>query len=163
MKQNWLRLILPLVVVLVLIFVSSTMSYEMQDIRPLLASLPGLGLFSQTFGWVSFTYGASVISIEALGAAGFIEFFVRKGTHVAVFAVLAFLVYRLFNGIGFATMKSASITMLIGVGFATFDEMRQAFHPDRSGMWQDVLLDTIGVVIGLMIAIQFYRKRGGKR
>lgn len=60
-------------------------------------------------------------------------------------------------------MKSTSITMLIGVGVATFDETRQAFHPDRSGMWQDVLLDTIGVVIGLVIAIQFYRKRGGKR
>ncbi|GAK06193.1 hypothetical protein JCM19037_4773 [Geomicrobium sp. JCM 19037] len=69
----------------------------MQDIRPLLASLPGLGLFSQTFGWVSFTYGASVISIEALGAAGLLNFLSAKGR------TLRSLLYSRFSSTDFLT------------------------------------------------------------
>ncbi|WP_368665704.1 VanZ family protein [Pseudomonas sp. 2995-3] len=38
------------------------------------------------------------------------------------------------------------------------DEIRQYYHPDRTGMVEDVILDAIGGIIGIAIII-YWRKR----
>ncbi|GAJ98859.1 VanZ family protein [Geomicrobium sp. JCM 19055] len=84
------RLVVPLAGVIILIFVSSTMSYEQQDIRSVLAQFPGSEFLETLFSPVAFTYGGRLISVDNLGLVTFIEFFIRKGMHVFVFGLLAF-------------------------------------------------------------------------
>ncbi|MBM7634339.1 VanZ family protein [Geomicrobium sediminis] len=153
------RLVAPLVGVIILIFVSSTMSYEQQDIRSVLSQFPGSEFLETLFSPVAFTYGGRLISVDNLGLVTFIEFFIRKGMHVFVFGLLAFLLFRLLYGFNVNVFRSSLFSFLFVVGFAVIDEVRQFFHPDRSGMWQDVVLDSFGAMLGIVFALWFYKRK----
>lgn len=49
-------------------------------------------------------------------------------------------------------------TLLYCIGYASIDETHQLFVPDRSGRFADVLVDSIGIVIGVL----FFRKVYGR-
>lgn len=142
-----------------IIALSSSMSYGDQDIRPYLANVGREHWIVEWFGWVRFTYGSSVVSVDYLGPYTFIEFFIRKGAHVVAFAILSFLLYRMFKGMNLRSWVSAIVTLSVSIGFASIDEFRQYFHLDRTGMWQDVVLDTVGAIFGVFISWMVYRKK----
>lgn len=63
--------------------------------------------------------------------------------------------------------KSKILTsLIIGIIYASSDEIHQSFTPGRSPMITDVLIDTLGVCLGISIIIfiiriyrNFYKKR----
>ena len=44
------------------------------------------------------------------------------------------------------------LSILLSIGYACFDEFRQVFHPGRSGMMADVILDSAGACVGITLA-----------
>ncbi|KMK77847.1 hypothetical protein AB990_02665 [Alkalihalobacillus pseudalcaliphilus] len=147
----------------VVIYYLSSQPYEAQNIRPFLSNF-NLTWFEVLFASVSFTYAGTVISIEAYGGAeGFIEFFVRKGAHVIVFAVLGFLTYSLAHVLSKKRSIAFIMTLLVVSGYAAFDEWRQFHHPDRRGIYQDVILDIFGGIIGLSISYFYWRRKEVKK
>lgn len=144
-----------------LIFFASSQPYTDQDLRPMLGDF-NLAWVERFFGWVSFTYSSSVISVETRGAAGFVEFFIRKGTHVVVFFVLGFLVMVL---LGFTRMRlrtSAVLAFICVALFAAIDEYRHLIHPGRTGLIEDVILDCIGGAMGIAVVVFWQRHRQRK-
>ena len=78
------------------------------------------------------------------------QFIIRKVAHIILFCFLSILcfivVYEIKNNIKVATLLSFSITFI----YACIDEIHQLFIPGRSGKINDVLLDSIGTIMGLI-------------
>lgn len=62
-----------------------------------------------------------------------------KTAHVIVYAILAFLVWRVF--------PHWRTVLTICIGYAFFDEFHQLFIPGRTGRLFDVLFDSIGILL----------------
>ena len=89
--------------------------------------------------------GASPASLDLLHAV------VRKGAHVAEFAILAFLWYRALNWCSSGWRTKAALTaLLLAAGFGVLDEAHQMFVPSRTASIVDVGWDSLGAVLGLV-------------
>jgi len=82
---------------------------------------------------------------------GLMNHIVRKGAHVVAYMVLGFLVLNAQYASGAIGVKSLAATMLICVLFAASDEWHQTFVPGRGGQMSDVLLDSVGAVVGIVL------------
>lgn len=76
--------------------------------------------------------------------------FVRKAAHFAEFALLGFCL-RLLAG-SYGLRWPTRLCWLAGTLYAATDELHQLMVADRAGMWQDVLLDSAGVLAGIACA-----------
>jgi len=70
----------------------------------------------------------------------------RKGAHISEYAVLAWLVSWAWGRV-----KHDWYLLAFCLAYAASDEMHQLFIRDRSGQLIDVLIDTIGIIIGLWL------------
>lgn len=50
-------------------------------------------------------------------------------------------------------IKRVAISMTIGILYATSDEIHQAFTPGRGPLFTDVLIDTMGVALGILLIL----------
>ena len=78
-----------------------------------------------------------------------VSFIVRKCAHVSEFFILGILVINLVSK--YNVKHIYLISFIICVLYASSDEFHQLFVPGRSGQVTDVLIDLIGVVLGLLI------------
>lgn len=80
------------------------------------------------------------------------KYLVRKTAHVILYCGL-----YMFTVLAFMRDKSRVkqyIMIFIGcVLYACFDEFYQTFIPGRTGLLQDVLIDSIGIALGLVLSI----------
>lgn len=80
----------------------------------------------------------------------FVRKLVRKGAHFSEFAALGFFIRLLVSTYGLR--RPTRLSWLAGTLYACTDELHQLFVADRAGMWQDVLLDSCGVLGGVTAA-----------
>lgn len=97
------------------------------------------------------------------------SFFVRKGAHFCVFAMLG-----VFSFLSVATYEKLKllfrffISAFISVAYAVSDEYHQTFVNGRSCELRDVLIDSSGAICGILVSIIIYiihkhkGKSGGK-
>ncbi len=147
------------------IFHSSSTPYQEQDVKPLLSSYTDLSFLKPYLDSIVFTYHHSEVSVATLGVEGFIEYFIRKGAHVTVFLLLMLLLYVAFRKTTTLTInKCLGWSLFTTVLYASFDEIHQGFTPNRTPYIGDVVLDTVGALIGvgLIYLFMFAKKRKGK-
>ena len=82
-----------------------------------------------------------------------IEHVIRKLAHFSLYTVVGILVMSLMTTYKIEQIKRISISLLTGVLYAISDEVHQSFVPGRGAMFQDVLIDTLGVTFGILIVI----------
>lgn len=80
----------------------------------------------------------------------FVEHLVRKSAHFLEYAALGAFLRLLMNA--YAWRLPTRISWLIGTLYACTDELHQLFISQRNAQWQDVLLDSLGVLFGICIA-----------
>ncbi|MBQ8382295.1 MAG: VanZ family protein [Clostridia bacterium] len=80
---------------------------------------------------------------------------VRKGAHMAEYAVLAILLYALLSSWNASGRAFLCIVYAWGGAtlYAVTDELHQRFVPGRSGKPIDVLIDSVGALAGVAIAV----------
>lgn len=136
-------------------------------------------LIAMVFGWMLFIFSMSAEPAEVSsetsgntirGVLGFIypgfrdlseaqqneivdacQHFARKLAHFSIYTVLGILleVNALYH---FKKKWQISIlAILAGVLYAVSDEIHQTFVPGRSGQVSDVVLDTVGVISGVVL------------
>ena len=90
------------------------------------------------------------------------HFYIRKGGHVFGYGLLSFLLFRAWretipsresrrwalNWAGLAVLGTAVV--------ASLDEWHQSFLPSRTGVWQDVVLDTCAGIAVQLLVFFFY-------
>ncbi|UTR16108.1 VanZ family protein [Salipaludibacillus sp. LMS25] len=144
--------LVPLIGWMGLIYYSSSQTFEEQTVEPVLLDV-NLSYIHSYFGWVSFYYGDTLVSLETRSPAEFVEFFIRKGAHVVTFAFLGILSYRLFSYFLKHVTSSSLLAVIFVAMYSTFDEYRQFLNPGRSGMVEDVILNCVGGVLGITLWI----------
>ncbi|MDH5163684.1 VanZ family protein [Heyndrickxia oleronia] len=87
------------------------------------------------------------------GAAEVLNFIIRKLTHICIFGLLGILLYFAFrkNKLFFAWF----LTTL----FAASDEYHQSLVPNRTASVTDVLLDSGGALLAILIVKQIMNKK----
>ncbi|ACO86010.1 VanZ family protein [Clostridium botulinum] len=83
----------------------------------------------------------------------FLNFLIRKAAHITEYFILFMLLYYAFKKTFYKNLKikAAIITIL----YACTDEFHQLFIPGREGKVRDVLIDSIGVFIGVFLIYTF--------
>ena len=86
-----------------------------------------------------------------------IEPYIRKIAHLSEYAFGGFLFISLFMTYNFSDRKKMFLSFGIGVEYAILDEIHQLFIADRSGQITDVLIDSIGMALGICVTMLFYK------
>ena len=86
---------------------------------------------------------------------------VRKSAHFTIYLILGILFYNLIRLYMNNNFKILIISILMCVIYACSDEIHQLFVFGRSGEIRDVLIDSIGSLIGILIIYTFYKRKNG--
>ena len=89
------------------------------------------------------------------------EMKVRKAAHFVEFAALGVFLHLLFDALKFRW--KAPLAWLAGTLYACTDEWHQAFVGERTALWQDVCIDSGGVLFGVLLALLILLLRERKR
>lgn len=74
---------------------------------------------------------------------------VRKLAHLTEFTILGSVLYTILRR--YITYGTVIKTIGLGMLIASLDEFIQLFSPGRSSQISDILIDTVGVVIGILV------------
>ncbi len=80
-----------------------------------------------------------------------LQFPIRKGAHMTEYAVFTVFTYIALFVDGINSKKRKYIAFLISFLLASSDELHQRFVPGRCGSLKDVIIDSAGCVIALLI------------
>jgi len=151
--KKWLILI----VFLVVLAISSSMTYEQQSLIPELEQVLANKPFEKQLSVLKIPYWDTVVSVEERGYFKFVEFLIRKLTHFVGFGCIALGIFFAWGKRRFAARVAIAGTALI----ATLDELRQSFTPGRMMSGQDVILDTAGAIVfvGIVVLVRKILKK----
>lgn len=76
---------------------------------------------------------------------------VRKNAHFFAYLLLGILVINAFRRSGYRERKFFLLALVICFLYAVSDEVHQLFVPGRGGQVKDVLLDSIGAAVGVVL------------
>lgn len=147
---------LVLVVFLLVLIISSSMTYEQQSILPELEDILVNKPFEKQLSLLHIPYWDTVVSVEERGYFKFVEFLIRKLTHFVGFGCIALGIYFAWGKRRFP----ASVAIIGTAIIAILDEFRQSFTPGRMMSGQDVLVDTVGAIVfvGIVVFVKKLRK-----
>jgi VanZ family protein len=92
--------------------------------------------------WAALIFALSSIPDLGTGLGGW-DVALRKVAHAGEFAVLGFLLFR--------ALDRERTALALGIAYAISDEVHQHFVPGRLGSPLDVLIDAVGVVVGVLL------------
>ena len=108
---------------------------------PSVASRRALSSWLPVVAWAALIFGLS--SIPDLGTGlGLWDLTLRKLAHAFEFAVFGLLLAR--------ALRKDAVALAAGIAYAIGDEVHQHFVPGRVGSPLDVLLDAVGVGLGVL-------------
>jgi VanZ family protein len=91
--------------------------------------------------WAGVIFAVSSIPSLSTGLGGW-DLVLRKLAHFAEYAVLGFLLAR---------AAPARPALALGVLYAVSDELHQSFVSGRQGAPEDVAVDAVGVLVGVLL------------
>lgn len=157
--RNWL----PIFFWASVIFILSSQPYEVQSLLPFIRQYVHLNWIIEHFANIEIIYAGKTISVHTVGAAEFLEFWIRKGAHFSVFFVLGWLLYR---GVILTIQSRQSIAFMVSltliVLYAASDEFHQMFTDNRTPLIHDVFVDIAGGFVGIYIALLRYKLKDPK-
>jgi VanZ family protein len=142
-----------------IIFLFSSQPYKQQDLAPILSRLlegrHSFGILDR----ISFIFDGREVSVAGLGVIHFAEFFIRKGVHFFIFAVLGFLMLRVCHLFVKNNLRAFAIALFSVVFYACLDELHQYYTDGRSALWQDVVIDSVGGFFGISVSYWLVRRK----
>lgn len=82
-----------------------------------------------------------------------LESVIRKLAHFSIYTLVGLLLMTLISTYNLKEIDKIGISLIIGVIYASSDEIHQAFIPGRSAQITDVMLDSLGVLLGIFIIL----------
>lgn len=76
---------------------------------------------------------------------------VRKIAHFSIYTLVGFLLMAFFSTYDLEERKRIFISLVLGMIYASSDEIHQSFIPGRSPQVTDVMIDSLGVLCGILI------------
>lgn len=144
-KRKWFLYFIPVFVWMAVIFIFSSQPDDISS--------------NNNYFVLNLLNSLSIDLVKLLGS-DFANFIIRKAGHVTEFFILFMLSYYAFHKVRFKQpLLYGSILTVI---YASSDEFHQMFVPGRGPMVRDVLIDSIGVLIGILVILLIRKplKRG---
>lgn len=138
------RYLLLIVLAIGLISFLSSMPYEDQTIVPELQTILANEPFKEQLSMLEFTYWDRTISVEERGYFYFVEFLIRKGAHFFGYGLVGVVLFLFYRKIRWYLPSMWAILSVFII--ASVDEIRQRFTPGRTGIFDDVIIDTVGAI-----------------
>jgi VanZ family protein len=91
-----------------------------------------------------------------------IQLLVRKCAHLTEYAILASLLWRAFHQTGTKSWCAAILAFFVAAFYASLDEFHQSFIASRTGSPWDVMIDCVGMILGLTILLLFTQTKTKK-
>lgn len=149
--------------ILIGLFFSSATPYSDQSLVSPLERVEWSWL-EPTLETIQFEYAAREVSLEAMGTIELIEFLIRKTAHVATFFALGALLVKAISRTNLHASLNLLFAWTLANTVAIFDEFHQSLTPERTPLLQDVVLDSTGALIGVLLIGGIYlMTRKGKR
>lgn len=82
-----------------------------------------------------------------------IETAIRKLAHFSIYTLVGILLMSLMSTYKIKQIDKISISLIVGIIYAISDEIHQAFIPGRGPQLADVILDSMGVLTGIVLII----------
>ncbi|MFC5446771.1 VanZ family protein [Paenibacillus aestuarii] len=168
-QPSALKVLLYLIPVLIccgIIFGLSSQTHQQQDITPWIKKEVSDKAIKTYFSGTSFNYGSQKVSLKSGSPSSFVEFFIRKFAHLTIYGLLGLLTTRLFKALTrWAVSWNFLYSVLLCAAYAASDEYHQSFIAGRTSRPADVVLDTVGAALGILIyhslslAVRVMRKR----
>jgi VanZ family protein len=93
---------------------------------------------------------------------GLSNFIIRKAAHFTEYFILYLLLYRALME-DYNKRKALLVSLLGTFLYACSDEIHQAFVPERGPSFRDVLVDTSGGLLSMVLIYLFYKEDRGER
>lgn len=91
--------------------------------------------------------------IEKENIMNTMERIIRKIAHFSIYTVVGLLLMALVSTYNIKEKNRLIISLTTGIIYASSDEIHQSFVPGRSPMITDVVIDTMGVILGILLII----------
>lgn len=139
--------------VLLLLFVSSSMTYQQQKMNPT-AINHHFGLVERIIrNWNIYYAGVWHNRYSDHGIAGFTQFFVRKLAHFGSYFLLGMFSYCGLRRIFVIKWISPLFVWFMAIAMASFDEYHQYLTGGRTPSVHDVMLDASGAFCGITLCL----------
>jgi VanZ family protein len=106
-----------------------------------------LRLWGPVIVWAAVIFALSAVPSLNSGLGTWDEV-LRKCAHVTEYAILGFLLVR--------AIGRELPALLVGIAYATSDELHQHFVAGRHAAPLDVLIDTVGLAVGIFVLYRLY-------
>ena len=93
------------------------------------------------------------------------EIVIRKIAHFSIYTLVGLLLMSFVSTYKLKENIRIIISLCMGILYATSDEVHQLFIPGRSGQITDVIIDTMGVLLGILVLLtllEIYKKTTNK-
>ncbi len=93
------------------------------------------------------------------------EIVIRKIAHFSIYTLVGLLLMSFVSTYKLKENIRIIISLCMGILYATSDEVHQLFIPGRSGQITDVIIDAMGVLLGILVLLtllEIYKKTTNK-
>ena len=91
--------------------------------------------------------------IEKENIMNTMESIIRKMAHFSIYTAVGLLLMALVSTYNIKEKNRLIISLTTGIIYSTSDEIHQSFVPGRSPMITDIVIDTMGVILGILLII----------
>ncbi len=149
--------LLGVLLILGVLFISSSMTYHEQELHPAFIQ-HYLGFLERSIGHWQFYYaGHWQSSASDGGTAGMTEFVLRKFAHFSTYFALGVCAFLGFKRLSRISWLAPAMIWFFCIAMAAFDEYHQFLTGDRTPSVHDVMLDSVGALCGIALALIAYR------
>jgi len=99
--------------------------------------------------WMALIFVLSAQPGLAITEDASVDLPVRRAAHIAAYAILTILFARALRAAASPTHIAAAA--LLAVLYGVTDELHQSTVPDRTGRPEDVLIDALGALVGIVV------------
>lgn len=117
------------------------------------------GVIDKIINTVKVISGHEFSDNELETISNYLIFPVRKLAHFTLYFILGILIYNTINLYHINNTKILLISILLCMIYACSDEIHQLFVLGRSGELRDVLIDTLGSSLGILIVSKIINRK----
>ena len=140
-----IKLILVILWMILIFLFSHSNSY--------ISSNQSSGFIYKSIEFVSKVFNIEIEEKNINNIIDIIEYPIRKCAHIFLYFVLAILIVSLLNCYNLNYKQIFIYALLFCLLYATTDEIHQLFISGRSGSIKDVIIDFLGIYLGVLIKI----------
>ncbi len=101
--------------------------------------------------WGALIFSGSSTTAIQVSRVYWQDFVIHKTAHIIEYAILGILIYRALRQEKIGKIEAVVYSIVISAFYGMTDEFHQSFTPTRTPRVRDVIIDTIGASIGIII------------